>query len=135
MRNQETALKPPRSGQIVLVEDDRDMCSALVTLLEAIGYEVLAFGCAELALGEGAFDEPGCILVDIHLPGMTGIDMVKRLRARGCLWPVVFITAHDDEYSRTESTELDAELLRKPFSASVLKEALHRAFAARKGRR
>lgn len=125
-------MKSLPSGGIVLVEDDRDVRDALVTLLETLGYETLAFGSAEFALRHAVFDDASCMVVDIHLPGMTGTEMVRQLRASRCLCPVVFITAHDDEHYRTESAELNAELLRKPFAASVLKNALHRALAARK---
>jgi FixJ family two-component response regulator len=118
--------------RIVLVEDDRDMRNALLVLLKTLGYAPIEYASAERALSDATFEGAGCMLVDIHLPGMRGTDMVRQLRARGCDWPVVFTTGHDDERYRIESSKLHAQLLRKPFGGAALSEALDRAKAEEK---
>lgn len=108
------------------------MRNALLVLLKTLGYTPIDYVSAERALSDATFEGTGCMLVDIHLPGMTGTDLVRQLRARGCDWPVVFTTAHDDERYRIESAKLNAQLLRKPFGGAALCEALDRAKAAEK---
>ena len=107
--------------RIALVDDEAPVRTALSRLLRMADYEVLAYASGEeflAALGECM---PDCALLDIHLPGLTGIEVQLRLKADQLQLPVVFITASDDP--AVDRSALDAgglRVLRKPFSNQEL---------------
>jgi len=97
---------PGEAQTIVVVEDDDSMSRALSLLLQAGGYEVVAFASAEAALEAEAAATADCLVLDIHLPGMSGFDLYRRLALAGNELPVIFITAHDEPAIRDEVERL-----------------------------
>ena len=116
---------------IAVIDDDASLRRALVSLLRSEGYGAEGYGSAEAFLAAGDETGPRCIISDIHMPGLSGIDLKAALDQRGPSVPVILITA------RTEPALLDradacgaAALLVKPFEAEILIASLDRALAA-----
>ena len=110
---------------LAVVDDDASVRVALGRLLRIAGYDVETFesGAELLELLTGRV--PACLLLDVHLPGLSGFDVQSRLRARGIDPPVVFITASDDVALVAKAREAGGvRLLCKPFSNDVLLEAV-----------
>jgi FixJ family two-component response regulator len=111
---------------IAVVEDDPSMLRGLSRLLSAHGFRVLGFTSAESFLGDVAQSEAACLVVDIHLGGISGIDLKRRLTASGSDFPVIFMTAVDSEATRQEAVEAGCvAYLRKPFVARLLIDAIN----------
>jgi FixJ family two-component response regulator len=113
---------------IAIVEDDPSMCTALERLLRAAGFQVVAFPSAEEFLARSEQEQIRCLVLDIHLGGMTGFDLQEQLAAAGATVPVIFITAHDDVATRERAQKAGAAAyLRKPFDRADLLRAIHSA--------
>jgi len=113
---------------ILVVEDDPGMREALGKLLLAAGFDVAVFPSAEEFLRAGAASRASCLVFDIRLPGMSGIDLYRRLVEYGIRPPVVFITAHGGAEVRAETEELGAAAyLQKPFGGRQLLDAVEAA--------
>jgi FixJ family two-component response regulator len=115
-----------RHGRVViLVEDDTGLRSALERLLRASGFDAKSFGSAEDALlvfDEGPVD---CLVVDVNLPAMSGLDLIDRLRERRQAVPAIVISAQDDPRIRSAAHERGvSQFLAKPFLGSALIHAL-----------
>jgi two-component system response regulator FixJ len=109
-----------------VVDDEEVVRTSLGKLLRAIGIPSTGFASAEAFLTRYR-DEPGCLIVDIRMPGMSGLDLLDLLRQRGCELPVIVISGHADESSQKRLAGLGAVgLLEKPFSLRQLKEMLSR---------
>jgi FixJ family two-component response regulator len=109
------------SRKVVLVEDDAGLRSAFEKVLGAWGFAVDAFESAEALLESSAAEGAGCLILDIRLPGISGLELYRRLAARGQAAPVIFITAYDDLAVRAEAGRLGAAgYLVKPFRGRVL---------------
>jgi FixJ family two-component response regulator len=109
------------SRKVVVVEDDAGLRGAFEKVLGAGGFAVDAFESAEALLESGAADGAGCVILDIRLPGISGLELYRRLTARGEAAPVIFITAYDDPAVRAEAGRLRAAAyLVKPFRGRVL---------------
>ncbi len=114
-------------GLVAVVDDDAAMRTSVERLLQASGYTTNAFASAEAFLRSGIVDRAIGLVLDIHLGGMSGLELRRRLRDAGTRIPVVFITAFDDEATRREADALGyADYLQKPFEASRLIGALER---------
>jgi FixJ family two-component response regulator len=120
---------PGEQPRIVVVEDDASMGQALERILRAGGFGAVVFNSAEAALAAGTALPADCLVLDIHLPGMSGIDLYRRLAPRGDEVPAVFITAHDEPAVR-EAAERMGSYLAKPFSGRALLEAITHALAS-----
>jgi FixJ family two-component response regulator len=115
------------SGVVAIVEDDAAMRRSIERLLRASGYATVAFASAEDFLASAAIDNAMVVVLDIHLGGMSGIELRRHLSAAGSTPPVVFITAFDDEATRAEAMATGCvDYLQKPFDASRLTQALDR---------
>ena len=113
---------------VAIVEDDPDMRKGIVRLLNVYGFDTIAFPSAEAFLEEKTANEAICLVVDIHLSGMTGIELRRRMSASGSTLPVIFVTAVDDEATRVEALDTGCiAFLRKPFAASLLIGAIDKA--------
>jgi DNA-binding response OmpR family regulator len=111
-----------------VVEDDASMSRALELILRAGGYEVVTFASAEATLEADAAATADCLVLDIHLPGMSGFDLCRRLALAGNELPAIFITARDEPAAREEAERLGARsYLPKPFSGRVLLDAVTQA--------
>jgi len=118
---------PTARSTVAIVEDDAAMRKSLERLLRAKGYETVAFASAEEFLQSAIVDSVFGLVLDIHLGGMSGIELRRRMTAAKSTLPVVFITAYDDEATQREALAAGCvDYLRKPFDASRLTEALER---------
>jgi FixJ family two-component response regulator len=115
--------------KIVVVEDDASMSQAIERILRVKGFAAVVFGSAEAALDAGAATTADCLVLDIHLPGMSGIDLYRRLAADGEKVRAVFITAHDEPAVR-EDAERRESYLTKPFSGRALLDAITHALGS-----
>ena len=112
-------------GRVLVVEDDDGMREAIETLLDIAGIESAAFASAEALLADGAIGASVCIISDLKLPGMSGLQLLAALRARGPHPPVIVITAHDSPAVRHEAERLGAAAyLAKPFAGRELLAAI-----------
>jgi CheY-like chemotaxis protein len=110
---------------ILIVDDDESIREATKTLLRSAGYQVQTFASAERVLESGALEETECLILDVRMPGMDGLELQRRLNAEGVDVPVIFITAHDDAAVRRRAIEGGAiNLLYKPFAAAELLETV-----------
>jgi CheY-like chemotaxis protein len=104
---------------ISIVDDDESVREATKTLLRSVGYQVQTFASAENLLNSGALGETQCLILDVRMPGIDGLELQRRLNAEGFRVPIIFITAHGDGALRRRVIEEGAvDLLDKPFSAS-----------------
>lgn len=104
------------------------MSKAIGRLLRAAGYRAELFASAEACLQTDAAETATCLVLDVHLPGLSGFELTRLLLAAGSRSPVIFITAHDEEGVRDEAKRLGcAAYLRKPFEGSVFLEEIRRA--------
>lgn len=115
---------------VILVEDDEGLRSALQRLLRAWRFETLAYASAEEALADPTLDGPDCLVVDLNLPAMSGLDLIDRLRERGVTAPVVVISAQDGAKVRLEMRRRGIEhFLPKPFLGNALVRQVDAALA------
>jgi FixJ family two-component response regulator len=117
---------------IAVVDDEPSVCTALGRLLRLADYQVATFGSGEALLVSLAARVPDCAILDVHMPGLSGLDVGARLRADRIEIPIIFITASDD--LGLDQTVLDAggvRLLRKPFSNDALLEAVSAALRSK----
>jgi len=117
---------------VALVDDEAPVRVALGRLLRLADYAVLPFASGEEFLASLASRVPDCVLLDVHMPGLTGLQVQARLRATGLNLPVVFITASDDaEVARNALDAGGSCVLRKPFSNDLLLDAVGVALNSR----
>jgi FixJ family two-component response regulator len=113
-----------RAKMVAVVEDDESYRVALQRLLKSAGLSVLAFASAEDFLNSGQRHETGCLIADIRMPGMSGLDLQARLNSEQCPIPTIFITAHGDEKMRMQAMRGGAvKFLAEPFDGAILIEA------------
>ena len=116
------------SRLIAIVDDDESLKSALQDLIESDGLSALCFGSAEQFLDSEARYKAACLIADIRMPGMSGLELQAKLKAEGCRIPTIFITAHGDAEMRTLAMGDGAvEFLTKPFDDAVLLQVVHGA--------
>ena len=119
-----------RRNLIAVVDDDRDMLKGIGRLLEAYGFQTRLFSSAEAFMEAGARDA-ACLILDIDLPGMSGIDLRRQLSRSGFSVPVIFVTAHDDEWTYRQVADAGCvAFLLKPFASTALVEAVNKAIGA-----
>ena len=113
---------------IVVVDDDRRVRESIESVVESAGHAPLTFVSAEEFLGSNELDRASCVITDVRMSGMHGIELQRRIRARHPLLPVIFITAHDDEGIRRQAFEGGAtDFMYKPFDGADLLGAISRA--------
>ena len=118
----------PSSRPVAIIDDDEPVQRALQDLIESEGLPALCFGSAEQFLDSGAQHVAACLIADIRMPGMSGLELQAKLKAERCRIPIVFITAHGDAAMRIRAMRDGAvEFLTKPFDDTVLLEILHAA--------
>jgi FixJ family two-component response regulator len=106
---------------IAIVDDDDLMRNALQGLLKAVGLPARAFASAEEFLQSGQQHQTACLIADIRMPGMSGLELQVKLNAERCRIPTIFITAHGDTKMRLQAMRAGAvEFLAKPFDDEVL---------------
>ena len=113
---------------VSVVDDDESVRESLPDLLREFGFAVQAFASAEEFLASGRMSETRCLILDVAMPGMNGLDLQRELTSRRQEIPIVFITAHGDQTTRPRLIEQGAvDCLIKPFSDTALRAALDAA--------
>ena len=108
---------------VAIVDDDRSVQSALKDLMESAGISARSFGSAEEFLKSDERNQTACLITDIRMPGMSGLDLQAQLKAEGCRLPIIFITARNDAKLKMQAMDAGAvEFLSKPFDDEVLLE-------------
>ena len=117
-----------KTNLVAIVDDDDSMRTAVQDLLEAVTLPVQGFASAEEFLRSGKQRAAACLIVDIRMPGMSGLELQEKLNAEGCRIPIIFITAHGDEKIRAQALRAGAvEFLTKPFDDEILIESVRAA--------
>ena len=113
---------------VAIVDDDDLMRSALQGLLKAVGMPAQAFASAEEFLQSGQLHHTACLIADIRMPGMSGLELQAKLNAEHCRIPTIFITAHGDAKMRMQALRAGAvEFMAKPFDDEILLESVRAA--------
>jgi FixJ family two-component response regulator len=121
----------PNNLRISVVDDDVSMRQAIKGLLKSAGFHAEVFASAEEVLNSGRLSGTACLILDVRMPGMSGIELQERLIASGRVVPIIFVTAHADEEERARALERGAvDCLQKPFSDDALLDAIARATGA-----
>jgi len=116
---------------VAVVDDDPSMLKGLARLLNASGYDTEVFDSAEAFLDGSAACDAICLILDIHLGGISGIELRRRLAASSSNLSIIFMTAVDDEAIQRQAMEGGCiAYLRKPFSAHLLIESIGKAAAS-----
>jgi len=118
--------------KISIVDDDESVREALKSFLKSAGFEVEAFASAEEFLNSGHVSGAACLILDVRMPGMSGVELQDRLTASRDGVPIIFISAHADEEARQRALASGAvDFLQKPFSDEALLNAIHAAVRLR----
>jgi FixJ family two-component response regulator len=113
---------------VAIVDDDDLMRSALQGLLKSAGFPAQGFASSEEFLKSGRQHQTTCLIADIRMPGMSGLELQAKLNADHCRIPTIFITAHGDEKMRMQALRAGAvEFLAKPFDDEALLESVRAA--------
>ena len=113
---------------VAIIDDDDSVRGTLQELLRSAGFPSRGFDSAEAFLTSGNQQETACLITDIRMPGMSGLELQARLNAEHCRIPTIFITAHGDEEMRFKALREGAvEFLPKPFDDEVLIESVRAA--------
>lgn len=122
----------PDDNTICVIDDDESMRASLEGLLRSLGHAVRCFASAEAFLGSPAHTHCACVISDVQMPGMSGLDLQEKMRAARIATPFIFITAFGEGQARARAMNGGALcFLRKPFDADALIACLSRALPAR----
>jgi len=121
----------PDTSLIGIVDDDEPVREAVSSLLRSAGYRCALFQSAESFLDSPDLAETNCALLDVRMPGLSGLELQIRLRQLSQAIPIIFVTAHPDDAVRADALREGAiAFLRKPFSADALLAAVHDSLAS-----
>lgn len=116
---------------VAIVDDDQSVRSALYGLMKAVGLEARTFASAEEFLESEEQRRTGCLIADVRMPGMSGLELQARLNATECRIPTIFITAHGDDKTRSRALQAGAlDFIPKPFNNRALVASIRAAFAS-----
>jgi FixJ family two-component response regulator len=119
---------------IAVVDDDEAIREAVQSLLRSVGLRAEVFASAEDFWHAGHLQDTACLIVDVRMPRMSGLEFQRQLAAANCPIPIIFITAHGDEEARGRALRAGAvDFLDKPFSDEVLLRAVHAALQSSRG--
>jgi FixJ family two-component response regulator len=119
-----------REAIVFVVDDDEAVRSSLRLLLKSLGIPAVTHGSAAEFLAAYDAEQPGCIILDVRMPGMSGLELQDELNRRGAIIPVIFITGHGDVPMAVEAMQHGAvDFLQKPFSDKDLTDRIQRAIA------
>ncbi|MGA2811973.1 MAG: response regulator [Candidatus Acidiferrum sp.] len=117
-----------KNGVIAIVDDDAPLREALGSVMKAAGFSINTFASAEEFLASGNGQKSMCLILDVRLPGMSGLELQRRLREAGNQVPVVFVTAHGDASLRDLALKTGAAaFLNKPVRSDTLLNAIRAA--------
>lgn len=112
------------------MDDDASVCKALARLIKSVGLKAETFSSAREFLQRDPSDGPGCLVLDVRMPGLSGLDLQKELAAAGRSIPIIFITGHGDIPMSVRAMKGGAvDFLPKPFNDQQLLDAIHEAIA------
>jgi FixJ family two-component response regulator len=118
------------SPLVAIIDDDEALCSSLVDLMRSIGYRVEPFASAETFLASSNLVLFDCVIADVHLPGMSGLDLARKLPEQGGMSPVILITGLPDKRLDDEAISVGAQcFLRKPFETKALLDCVERSLS------
>ena len=110
---------------ISVVDDDDSTRKSTTLLIESFGFQAAGFESAESLLKSGQLHQTSCLIVDVQMPGMNGLQLQSHLAAVGCKIPIIFITAYDNKESRQQAMQAGAAaFLSKPFNDELLLETI-----------
>jgi FixJ family two-component response regulator len=116
----------PVNSLISVVDDDRSICRMLARIIKSAGFDVEAFTSAEAYLDSGRVDESACLILDVDLPGMSGIELQQRLNGFSKHIPIIFVSGKMDAEMRERVLEAGAVgTFKKPFNIHSLITAIH----------
>ena len=114
-----------RTNLISVVDDDESIRRTTTLLIESFGFRAVVFESAESLLKSDQLHETSCLIVDVQMPGVNGLQLQRHLAASGCKLPVIFITAYDNKESRQQAMQAGAVgFLSKPFNDELLLETI-----------
>jgi len=123
-----------KKNLISLVDDDESIRRTTTLLIESFGFRATAFESAQSFLKSGQLHETSCLIVDVQMPGMNGLQLQSHLAAAGYKIPIIFITAHDNKESRQQALQAGAvAFLGKPFSDELLLQIIRAATLSDQG--
>jgi FixJ family two-component response regulator len=111
------------SGLVLVVDDDASVCRALARLLRSYGFDVRTYGSAAALLADGPPQDAACLVTDVRMPEVGGVELREQLHAAGRDLPTVFVTAHGTEGLRSLALQ-GAPVLQKPVDGARLVEAI-----------
>jgi FixJ family two-component response regulator len=118
----------PRVPLISIVDDDDALRNSLDDLIRSIGFRAQGFASAEAFLNSTQAQDTACLILDVRMTGMNGLDLQRQMIAANWQIPIIFITAHSDDDARTRALEAGAvDFLRKPFREEELLNAIDAA--------
>jgi FixJ family two-component response regulator len=110
---------------MTIVDDDDSLRNSLDNLLRSVGFRVQGFSSAEAFLNSNQLHDTACLILDVRMPGMSGLDLQRQMVADNSRIPIVFITSHGDDNARTRALEAGAvAFLYKPFREEALLKAI-----------
>jgi two-component system, LuxR family, response regulator FixJ len=119
------------AARVVLIDDDEAVLDSLRVLLESEGFEVEAFGRASTFLRRCEGEPPGCLITDVRMPDMDGLELLQALSRRGPLPPVIVITGHGEVPMAVKAMKLGArDFLEKPFNTAELTTSIRNCLSA-----
>jgi len=121
---------PRESITVYVVDDDASIRRALKRLLRSVGYHARTFASAEEFVELASDLDESCLVLDIHLPKMTGLDLQEKLASRGAKYAIIFMTAFDKPQWQERAKKMGAvAYLRKPFKGQALIDAIDQSVA------
>jgi FixJ family two-component response regulator len=125
-RNTATEVGVSETPMISIVDDDESVREAIKGLIRSMGYRAEVFASAEEFLSSGDLNETACLILDVRMAEMSGLELQTQLTASGCRVPIIFISAHSDSKARARALEAGAvAFLMKPFSDDALLNAIN----------
>jgi FixJ family two-component response regulator len=121
---------------VFVIDDDEDVRAAIVGLLKSVGLTSESFGTTQEFLSRQGADGPSCLILDVRLPGVSGLDFQRKLTEAGVQVPIIFVTGHGDIPMSVQAMKSGAvEFLTKPFRDQDLLDAIHQALERDRVRR
>lgn len=118
-------------GSVYVVDDDADVCDSISRVLSSVGYQVKTYSTAETFLNDGVDSQPHCVIVDLLLPGMTGLKLCRKSLASNSACGFIVITGNGDVSSAVDAMKMGAvDFLEKPFGQERRLESVHEAVRA-----
>ncbi len=115
-------------GQVFIIDDDEAVRDAMVLLMQSVGLQALAYPDAKAFLDAAHDEHPACLILDVRMPGMSGLQLAREAQVRRQAWPIIFVTGHGDVPMAVEAMREGAfDFLQKPFREETLIQRVQRA--------